>query len=64
MNNDDVLGKVKIQDSANSDVDYMPVWAYKSLHMIPDTSSLGLGDTVDGALTTNASYTISIPAGT
>ena len=64
MNNDDVLDKVKILDSANSDVDYMPVWAYKSLHMIPDTSTDGLGDTVDGALATNASYTISIPAGT
>ena len=64
MNNDDVLDKVKILDSANSDIDYMPVWAYKSLHMIPDTSTDGLGDTVDGALATNARYIISIPAGT
>ena len=62
MDVDSVAENLSFRDHYEADIDYMPVWIYKSLHLIPDTNGLGEGDTEP--LAGGSSYSLSLAANT
>ena len=62
MDVDSVAENLSFRDHYEADIEYMPVWIYKSLHLIPDTNGLGEGDTEP--LAGGSSYSLSLAANT
>ena len=44
-------------------IPFLPVWFYQTLHLIPDTSAEGLGDSVARGLEKDTNYTIALANG-
>ena len=65
MNKSTVETYLTFTDDTNSaDVEAMKIWIHKALHLIPDQSSLGLGDATTDPLSGGTSYTIALGSGT
>jgi hypothetical protein len=61
MDNDSVLEGLTFTDDDNGfDVPYLPVWTYQTLHLIPDISDRGLGDTESKGLDPLTNYTVTV----
>lgn len=70
MNTNSIMDNLKLISSnttegANSDgiISYIPVWVYKTMHMIPDLSAQTLGDSVSVGLTKGNTYTLDFESG-
>lgn len=64
MNKSSVENNLSFTDAGATEVDSMKIWIYKSLHLIPDLSELGLGDNATSPLAANTTYTIALGTGT
>lgn len=58
MDNQAVLNNLTFQDGASSDVAYIPLWIYKTLHLIPDTD--GVTNSTGSGLLSNQTYTVTL----
>jgi hypothetical protein len=70
MDTDSIIKNLKLKsndvgEGQNTDgiISYIPIWVYKTLHIIPDLSSGGLGDSESVGLSNGKEYTLEFGSG-